>query len=310
MQKPPAAAAAVFQSRTCSVARYAFQQQDLQRLDHLRDDAQALQNLWQQAQLLIVTQSGEACHLGSVEQPQFLSAVGVSETRDLRAVFLGEDDVQRPWFAIAAEHCSELPTLRSDLRTVAAVWPAMQARAFAQARAMLFWQQRHRFCGECSGAIEFARAGHVARCTQCRAEHYPRTDLAIIVAVTDGEHLLLGRQASWPPERWSVLAGFLEPGESLEEAVAREVLEESGVRITSANYFASQPWPFPASLMVGFHARAEPQTAQAGDELEQVRWFSLNDMQTEIDAGTLKLSPAMSISRSLIDDWITQQKTA
>jgi NAD+ diphosphatase len=290
------------------VARHAFQSADVNRNDHHRDDPQALQEYWQQAQLIIVTQSGDACHTGSTDAPQFITAVGASDTRDLRAIFLGADDTQRPWFAIAAEHCAELPTTRTDLRTAASVWPGHVARVFAQARALLFWQHRHRFCGECGSVIEFARAGHVARCTQCKAEHYPRTDVAIIVAVSDGERLLLGRQTSWPPERWSVLAGFLEPGESLEEAVAREVWEESGVRINQTHYFASQPWPFPASLMVGFHATAKIQEAQASDELEQVRWFSLSDIESEMQAGTLKLSPSMSISRSLIDEWIRRQK--
>ena len=124
----------------------------------------------------------------------------------------------------------------------------------------------------------FGRAGYSARCPGCGLEHYPRTDPAIIVAVSDGPRLLLGRQASWPPNRWSVLAGFVEPGESLEQTVAREVMEEAGVPVLSCTYAASQPWPFPAALMVGFHAEGAPVEPVVSDELEQARWFSAADI--------------------------------
>ena len=119
-----------------------------------------------------------------------------------------------------------------------------------------------------------ARGLDGAHCSQCGAEHYPRTDPAVIVAVSDGTRLLLGRQANWPARRYSVIAGFVEPGESLEQTVAREVLEETGVRVRSCRYLASQPWPFPGSLMLGFVADAEPDDAAVDDELEDARWFT------------------------------------
>jgi NAD+ diphosphatase len=140
------------------------------------------------------------------------------------------------------------------------------------------------------------------RCTAsaCGAEQFPRLDPAIIVLVTDGERALLGRQAAWPPGRYSTIAGFVEPGESLEDAVAREVLEETGVVVQDAEYHSSQPWPFPSSLMIGFTARASADAlARADEELEDVRWFT----RAEIASGTPGLPPPQSVSFRLIEDW-------
>ena len=175
---------------------------------------------------------------------------------------------------------------------------------FAQARALLYWHERNRFCGGCAAPLESRRGGHLLLCPSCGLEHYPRTDAAIIVAVSDGERLLLGRQAIWPAGRWSVLAGFLEPGESLEQTVTREVMEEAGVRVRDCQYLASQPWPFPSALMLGFRASADPQPVAVGAELEDARWFSAPELRALVAAGEMKLSPRLSISRWLIDDWM------
>ena len=222
------------------------------------------------------------------------------------AIFLGLRGEQA-WFALPAEAVEDSAPQRTGLRTAAAQWPAWQATLFAQARAILHWRQRNRWCGACGGELAFARGGWEARCSGCDSVHYPRTDPAIIVAVGDGERLLLGRQSSWPPHRYSTLAGFVEPGESLEQAVAREVLEESGVRVRSARYLASQPWPFPGSLMLGFVADAEPDAPTVGDELEDARWFSRNEVGAALRGETgedgLKVSPSISISRWLIETW-------
>ena len=160
-----------------------------------------------------------------------------------------------------------------DLRSAAGAGRRCRRRVFAQARALLHWQRA--IASAASAApLEFVRGGWLGALRRSAAiEHYPRTDPAIIVAVSDGERLLLGRQASWPARRWSVLAGFVEPGESLEQTVAREVMEEAGVRVRSCRYLASQPWPFPGALMLGFSADADPQPV-VGAELEDARWFS------------------------------------
>lgn len=190
-----------------------------------------------------------------------------------------------------------------ELRPLASELDADEAGLLAYARALIHWQRRHRYCGSCGAPTEPRRGGHVLRCSRadCGADAFPRIDPAIIVLVTDGEHALLGRQASWAPQRYSTIAGFVEPGESLEDAVAREVLEETGVIITSCHYHSSQPWPFPSSLMLGYMATANPGSiVTTGDELEDARWFSREDIRN----GRAILPPATSISRRLISHWL------
>jgi NAD+ diphosphatase len=189
-----------------------------------------------------------------------------------------------------------------DLRIVGGNLRAEEAGLLAYARAMVLWRRRHRHCGTCGSPTTVASGGHVMRCSNvsCGEEHFPRLDPAIIVLVTDGERALLGRQAAWPAGRYSTIAGFVEPGESLEDAVAREVLEETGVTVVDARYHSSQPWPFPASLMIGYTATAAPgAVARVDEELEDVRWFS----RAEVAAGAAGLPPPQSVSFRLIEDW-------
>jgi NAD+ diphosphatase len=191
-----------------------------------------------------------------------------------------------------------------ELRPLAPMMQADAASLLAYARALVLWRARHRFCGVCGAPNRVARAGHVMRCSRdgCANETFPRLDPAIIVLVADatGERALLGRQAAWPAGRYSTIAGFVEPGESLEDAVVREVAEETGVDVGDVRYVASQPWPFPSSLMLGFQAVARSDTIELRDgELEDARWFSRDD----IAAGRPALPPAGSISARLIDAW-------
>ena len=194
-----------------------------------------------------------------------------------------------------------------ELRQVASLLPAEDANLIATARAMATWHRNHRHCGRCGAPTEVADAGHLRRCTRCEFEIFPRTDPAVIMLVHDGaDRCLLGRQASWPPGVYSTLAGFVEPGESLEMAVAREVREETGVRVLSAHYHSSQPWPFPTSIMLGFWALAEHAdgTIAQDDELEDARWFSRSELPDLLATKTVRLPPPMSIARRLIDDWL------
>ncbi len=194
-----------------------------------------------------------------------------------------------------------------ELRPLSNVMAADEAGLLAYARALAIWHVRHRFCGVCGSPLIAERAGHVMRCARCGHETFPRIDPAIIVLVADGERALLGRQASWPPGRYSTIAGFVEPGESLEDAVAREVLEETAVRVRVAEYHSSQPWPFPSSLMVGFHASAEPGSRiQVSGELEDARWFT----REELLGGPPLLPPSQSISYRLITTWLRDPSLA
>ncbi|HET7202225.1 MAG TPA: NAD(+) diphosphatase [Steroidobacteraceae bacterium] len=215
----------------------------------------------------------------------------------------------RTYFAVefeqpepALRHFGDAEVKFEDLRLAGGLLDPSEAGVLAYARAMLYWRQRHRFCGACGAPTSSASAGHLMKCTNadCAIDHFPRLDPAIIVLVTDGERALLGRQASWPEGRYSTIAGFVEPGESLEDAVAREVFEETGVRIAEADYHSSQPWPFPSSLMIGFMATAgADQVPKADEELEDVRWFT----RADIASGFPGLSPPQSVSYRLIEHW-------
>jgi NAD+ diphosphatase len=203
----------------------------------------------------------------------------------------------------------ELPagTELRELRPLASMLPGDSASLLAYARALALWKSRHRFCGTCGSPNHPGRAGHVMRCSRegCGAETFPRLDPAIIVLVTDpsGERALLGRQASWPPGRYSTIAGFVEPGESLEDAVVREVAEETGVQVAEVTYESSQPWPFPSSLMLGFRAVASTDAITLRDgELEDARWFTRADLA----AGHPALPPPGAISARLIDGWFNE----
>jgi NAD+ diphosphatase len=193
-----------------------------------------------------------------------------------------------------------------ELRPLAPVLQGDEAGLLAYARALAIWRSRQRYCGACGAPTIAIRAGHCMRCSKegCAQEFFPRIDPAIIVLVTDGERALLGRQSAWPAGRYSTIAGFVEPGESLEDAVAREVLEETGVRVRTARYDSSQPWPFPSSLMLGFQATALPDSpVQVTQELDDARWFT----REQVESGTVILPPPHAISYRLISTWLKEQ---
>lgn len=193
----------------------------------------------------------------------------------------------------------------TDLRQVAGLLPEGEASILAHARGLMHWRTKHRFCGVCGAACIPRSAGHSTQCTGCRALHFPRTDPAVIMLVHNGDRCLLGHSQRFPNSTmYSTLAGFVEPGETLEEAVAREVLEESGVQVDAVQYHSSQPWPFPASIMLGFYARALTEEITIDpEELSDARWFSRDDLRRHRDLG-FQLPRADSIARRLIEDWL------
>jgi NAD+ diphosphatase len=218
------------------------------------------------------------------------------------ALLLGLDG-RGPVFAVDAAG-SPLP-LRG-LRDAAATLPREDIGLAAHAAALLNWHRRHGFCSACGAPTDVAGGGILRRCPACGTEHHPRTDPVVIMLVTDGDRVLLGRQAGWPSGRYSALAGFVEPGESLEEAVAREVSEETGVAVGPPRYVSSQPWPFPSSLMLGFTApyRGGEPAARDG-ELEDARWFTREEIAAATRGeGPLGLPPRLAIARRLLEAWL------
>lgn len=290
-----------------SLQGFAFCHTGLDRADTLRGDAGALRRLWPQARLLLLDAQGRAA-ADPAGGPLPLRGADLGGGPGT-AIFLGVETDGQAWFALDA---AVAPDVRAehwlDVRSAAVQWPVAQAGAFAYARGMVYWQARTRYCGVCGGAVAFTRGGFVGHCGRCGTDHYPRVDPAIIVAVSDGRRLLLGRQPGWAPRRWSVLAGFVEPGETPEQTVVREVHEETGVRVRGCRYLGAQPWPFPGALMLGFCADAEPDPPRVDGELEEARWFSREEIGQALarddsaSEGPV-LAPPISIARALIEHW-------
>ncbi len=193
------------------------------------------------------------------------------------AIYLGDDMQNIAWFARTILPDETLKSLRA-LMLESAVSNA-ELSILAQARSLLHWHESHKFCAKCGSQSLMSDAGYRRHCEACGADHFPRTDPVVIMAVRHGAKILLGRQASWPPGMFSALAGFMEPGETIEQAVRREVFEEAGIVVGAVSYVQSQPWPFPASLMIGMIGEAET-TAITIDpnELEQARWFEPEEL--------------------------------
>lgn len=223
-------------------------------------------------------------------------------------IFLGHDGEQA-WFAwdagdAGAESVTGLGGAPLwDLRRAAQAMKGAFSGLLAYSRALCHWHRQNRYCGACGSPMERADGGHVLRCSGCGQVQFPRVDPAVIVRITHGQRVLLGRQSVWPARRYSVLAGFVEAGESLEDAVRREVLEEANVALARIDYHSSQPWPFPASLMLGFTAHAENGDASPGDELEDLRWYDREALARDVMAGELRLPFKASIAYLLLADW-------
>jgi NAD+ diphosphatase len=236
---------------------------------------------------------------GLAEQAGSAIMLGVAEGCTYLALDLPPDD-EPPGSLVTAGRRFR------DLRSVAALLDRWDAALLAYAKGMVYWRQRHRFCGDCGSPTKGAQGGHLRVCTNpaCGQHHFPRTDPAIIVLVVSDGRCLLGRQATWQKGVYATIAGFVEPGESLEAAVAREVEEETGVRVEWACYHSSQPWPFPSSLMLGFTAQAASDVIHLNDgELEDARWFSREEIVEAVGSGVMRLPLEVSISYRLVESW-------
>ncbi len=244
--------------------------------------------------------AGEPVRAVLVDRPRIAGLLDPDQ-----AVFLGVYR-DRPAFAVPVEAAD--PPFEDlgqfhDLRYLGSMLPEDEANLCAHARALVLWHRSQRHCGHCGAATRAESGGNTRLCTAepCGVRLFPRVDPAIIVLVANRDRCLLGRQPSWPEGRYSTIAGFVEPGESLEDAVEREVLEETNIRVHEVVYHSSQPWPFPSSLMLGFTAEALSDDIALNDaELEDARWFT----RKELESGFPKLPYRISIARRLVDDWL------
>lgn len=291
----------------------------LDRLVECRDDGDWVERalarpdahlvpLWRSRSLLARDDTGT---LAVYLKPAELSALDLIQPPTL----LGTDN-KRTYFAVSITDRQRDELLQfhpdasfTDLRLASIDMDAKHAGILAYAKALHYWQHRHLFCGVCGQANRLLSAGHRLVCSneECARESFPRIDPAIIVLVTHEDACLLGRSPNWPARRFSTLAGFVEPGESLEDAVVREVYEEARVQLGAIRYVSSQPWPFPASSMCGFYAEALSRDCEVSDELEEVRWFTTNELIEAVKDGSVVLSPPVSIAFRLLADWFRKQ---
>jgi NAD+ diphosphatase len=203
-------------------------------------------------------------------------------TNSSALVYLGDDLEARPWFATSVAEAPNLRSIRDLMRN--GELPPDLLSIVAQGRSLSNWHARHGFCANCGAATEMSDAGYRRHCPSCKADHFPRTDPVVIMAVRHGEKILLARQKAWEPGMFSAVAGFMEPGETMEQAVAREVFEETGIVVGKVTYVASQPWPFASSLMIGAIAEAKDTKITMDEvELEHARWFSFAEVRQMLD---------------------------
>jgi NAD+ diphosphatase len=301
-------------NRFCNPPPHRYTGAGFNRAAHRRLDAEWLGARRADPQSRVLLMAGFEILVTATDQPraEILSVgrLGVALPED--ALFLGEED-GAALFAADLGRAAATSGRFAEVRAVGAWLPAKEAGWCAYARGLTFWHSRHRYCGVCGGPTVSAQGGHIRRCQICDAQHFPRSDPAVIVLVTHhhpqhGECCLLGRSTRFPAGLYSTLAGFVEPGESLEETVRREVYEEAGVEVADMQYRSSQPWPFPASLMLGFRAIARSDELRIDpEELVDAGWYT-RDQLIDPDRRPIQLPNRDSIARHLIEDWLYEDQ--
>jgi NAD+ diphosphatase len=271
--------------------------------------------MWAKAKIVHFSDGRLAVSPGASEL-HFLSATEIAaliksgEFKSGEKYFLGLDQLDsEPYFVWNSDRAQaeDAPAGYATLREIGGDLNEMQMEIALHTVALSNWHKSHPHCARCGAPTSVAMGGAVRKCDADKSEHYPRTDCAVIVLVRDADdRILLGRQAIWPEGRFSCFAGFLEPGETFEQCVQREVYEESGIAVREINYLGSQPWPFPASIMISFEAITDfPEVARPdGEEIVEIKWLSRAQFNEQVAAGSLTLPPVMSVSRKMIDRWL------
>jgi NAD+ diphosphatase len=301
-------------SRFCNPPPHRYTGAGFDRAAHRRLDADWLGARRADPQSRVLLMAGLEILVTATDQPRTeitsVERLGVPLPED--ALFLGEEN-GAALFAADLGRAAAMSGRFAEVRAVGAWLPAKEAGWCAYARGLAFWHSRHRYCGVCGGPTVSAQGGHIRRCQICDAQHFPRSDPAVIVLVTHrhpehGERCLLGRSTRFPAGLYSTLAGFVEPGESLEETVCREVYEEAGVEVVDMQYRSSQPWPFPASLMLGFRAMAQSDELRIDpEELVDAGWYTRGQL-IDPDRRPIQLPNRDSIARHLIEDWLYEDQ--
>lgn len=308
------------------VESFYFSRATVDRAHHLRSDDELLRDRHKQDQARIIPVWRDRSLVHGDERPEAVmlanaEALALHDSAS-EAVFLGVDDKELAYFAVDLSHLEEpdqthFPDQASfeDLRSIAGDMDRHQAGLLAYARALFYWHRNHQFCGKCGNPTRSQKGGHERACVNpdCGRVHWPRTDPAVIMLITRGEGAdevgLFGRNKRFQGRglRYSTLAGFVEPGETLEDAVAREVLEEANIQTTDIRYQGSQPWPFPASLMLGYRGRATTEEITFDpDELMDAQWFTKDRIREMAAEGDILPPSGVSISRWLIDTWLNE----
>ena len=284
----------------------------IDRSSHLRENPATLDLLWSKAQILQIAQ-GRIGATGYLNADRVAALIASGEFKEGSRYFLGLDAVTGdPYFAwdtqwSVAKTDDEMKVGFTTLRDVGAALSAIDVELALHGVALSNWHRAHPCCAKCGAPTRVDLGGAVRVCDVDKSQHHPRTDSAVIVLIRDNDdRILLGHQPIWPEGRFSCFAGFLEPGETFEQCVAREVFEESGVSVREINYLGSQPWPFPASIMISFDAVTDfPEAARPdGTEITEVKWFTRDQLRAEAKAGTLLLPPRISVARKMIERWL------
>jgi NAD+ diphosphatase len=284
----------------------------IDRSSHLRETPATLDLLWSKAHILQIAQ-GRIGADGYLNADRVAALIASGEFKEGSRYFLGLDAVTGdPYFAwdtqwSVAKSDEEMQVGFTTLREVGAALSDIDVELALHGVALSNWHRAHPCCAKCGAPTRVDLGGAVRVCDVDKSQHHPRTDGAVIVLIRDkDDRILLGHQPVWPEGRFSCFAGFLEPGETFEQCVAREVFEESGVTVREINYLGSQPWPFPASIMISFDAVTDfPESARPdGTEITEVKWFTRDQLRAEANAGTLLLPPTISVARKMIERWL------